>query len=64
MKENKFQRNQKRFRIKNSTKTAVKIDVMNWKIEEEKGDVVVAVFLNFRKSFETINRLFMLKIFI
>lgn len=44
------------FRENHSCESALNLVLMNWKVEIEKGKIVVAVFLDLKRAFETIDR--------
>ena len=56
-----FLGNQSGFRKGYSTETAVQLTLSKWKVHVDEGKIVVAVFFDFRRAFETIDRSILLK---
>lgn len=60
-KNNLFLGNQSGFRKGHSCETAIQLTISKWKMLLDRGEYVVAVFLDLRRAFETIDRGILLK---
>lgn len=48
--------NQSGFRAKHSCESAMNLVIANWKQQLDEGKVIIAVFLDFKRAFETLDR--------
>ena len=51
-----FIKEQSGFRNNHSCETALNVIIFDWKLYADKGESIIAIFMDFKRAFETINR--------